>query len=102
MTVKKTLRFTIWGLAGYGGYTLWNRYGSRLGARSEINDHDNPGPSGRQVRERSELTVTEQAAGSDDPVAQATAILADSDERARLPRTADGVERRRSEDTVEP
>ena len=101
MTVKKTLRLTIWGLAGYGGYTLWNRYGSRLGARPE-SEGDNPGPSGRQVRERSELTVTEQAAGSDDPVAQATAILTDSDERSRLPRTADGVEHRRSEDTVEP
>jgi hypothetical protein len=35
----------------------------------------------------------------DNPVKQAKAILTESDERARTPRTADGIERRRSEDT---
>jgi hypothetical protein len=55
----------------------------------------------RRVYERS-LTVTERALGSDDPVAQATAILADSDARTDLSPDAAGIERRRSEDTVEP
>jgi hypothetical protein len=45
--------------------------------------------------------VSESAVGSDDPVAQATAILADSDDRSLLSRDAPGIERRRSEDTVE-
>ena len=56
----------------------------------------------RRVNERSELNVTELAAGSDDPVAQATAIIADSDERTELPRDAPGIERRQSQDTVDP
>jgi hypothetical protein len=101
-SVKKWLRLLILGLACFGAYTLWSRYGRRVGTSGNRADRDNPGPTGRQIRERSELTVTESAAGSDDPVAQATAILIDSDERARLPATADGVEHRRSEDTVEP
>jgi hypothetical protein len=100
--LKTTLKLTILGLAGYGGYTLWNQYFSHFGARLETNDRNEPGPSGRQIHGRSELTVAERAVGSDDPEAQATAILTDSDERSRLPRTADGVEHRRSEDTVEP
>ena len=45
--------------------------------------------------------MTESALGSDNPVAQATAILTESDERSRLPRTAEGVEPRRSNGTVE-
>jgi hypothetical protein len=56
----------------------------------------------RRVNDRSELNVTELAAGSDDPVAQATAIIADSDERTELPRDAPGVEHRQSQDTVDP
>ena len=95
--MKRTLRLTILGLAGYGGYKLWTRYGGGAAGNAA-----SPGPSGRRVQERSELTVTEWAVGSDDPVAQATAIITDSDERSQLPRTADGVEHRRSEDTVEP
>ena len=86
------------GLAGYGGYTLWKRYGARLTARGNGSgthaDH--------RIDGRSELTVTEWAVGSDDPVAQATAILADSDARTELPRETPGLEHRRSEDTVEP
>lgn len=100
MKVKSAFRLSIVGLAGYGGYTLWNRYGNQVRARFE--DRDGAAPSVRRVRERSHLTVEESVAGSDDPVAQATAILTDSDARARLPRTADGIEHRRSEDTVEP
>jgi hypothetical protein len=87
----------ILGLAAFGGYTLWNRYGERLQALA------NGGVTGsdRRVFARSELNVTEWAVGSDDPIAQATAILAESDERSELPRDTPGVERRKSEDTVE-
>ncbi len=45
--------------------------------------------------------MTESALSSDNPVAQATAILTESDERSRLPRTAEGVEPRRPNDTAE-
>src|SRR2546425_6303643 len=94
-------KLMILGLGAYGGYTLWNRYGG-LGARAAGTRRDAAPPPDRRVNERSELTVTELAAGSDDPVAQATAIIADSDERTELPRDAPGVERRRSQDTVDP
>jgi hypothetical protein len=99
--MRFTLKLTILGLAAYGAHTLWERYGTMLGVRSP-SGHDESTPSVRRIRERSELTVEEAAVGSDNPVAQAKAILTDSDERSLLPRTADGVERRRSEDTVEP
>jgi hypothetical protein len=101
MTVKAAFRLAILGLAGYGGYTLWNRYGSELASRVTSADQDGAGPSGRRIQGRSELTVEEWAAGSDDPIAQATAILTDSDERSSLPSTADGIEHRQSQDTVE-
>ena len=93
------LKLTILGLAGYGAYVLWERYGALPGLRSPSDGGDG---SSRRVNERSELTVEEVAAGSDNPVAQAKAILTESDERSRTPRTADGIERRRSEETVEP
>jgi hypothetical protein len=102
MTIKHTVKLAILGLAGYGGYTLRNRYDSHIRARNENRHRADSRPSDRRTRERSELTVTEWAAGSDDPVPQATAILTDSDERTRLPRTADGVEHRRSQDTLMP
>lgn len=57
-----------------------------------------------QVASRATLTAEEREAGSDDPTAQAEAILAESEERARereLAPTSAG-ERRRSEDTVDP
>ena len=49
------------------------------------------------------LLPEEEEAGSDDPVAQAAAILEDSDERefARDDPNAPGLEQRRSEDTVD-
>jgi hypothetical protein len=49
------------------------------------------------------LLPEEEEAGSDDPVAQAAAILEESDEREfeRDDPTGEGLERRRSEDTVE-
>jgi hypothetical protein len=53
----------------------------------------------RVERRAEELLPEEQAAGSDDAQAQATEILAESDERADAPRP---VERRTSEETVEP
>jgi hypothetical protein len=93
----RLLKLTILGLAGYGGYTLWNQYGARLTGHENGASHLD-----RRVRGRSELTVTEWAAGSDDPLAQAGAIIADSDARTELPRSTPGVEHRRSEDTVEP
>lgn len=56
------------------------------------------------VQTRAGLTAEEKAAGSDDPEAQAAAILLESDERAldreRSPTTIG--ERRTSEMTVEP
>jgi hypothetical protein len=92
--VKVIIRLAILALAGVGAYVLYKRFVAR--------DEQDDGPSLQRIRERSELTVEEWAAGSDDPVAQATAILTESDERAQLSRDADGIERRRSEDTVEP
>jgi hypothetical protein len=94
------LKLMILGLAAYGGYTLWNRYGSELLGRA--GPGDDARSTDRRVAERSELTVTELAVGSDDPRAQAAAIIADSDERTELSRDEPGVERRRSQDTVEP
>ena len=98
MKLKTTFRLTTAGLAGYGGYNLWARYRARVDARFT---RAGMGPSVRQIRERSELSVDERAVGSDDPIAQATALLIESDERGRMPRTADGIEHRRSQDTVE-
>src|SRR4051812_42501319 len=98
--MRIALKLTVLGLAGYGAYVLWEKYGTRLGLRSRGDDAG--GLSLRRINERSELTVEEAAAGSDNPVAQAKAILTESDERSRTPRTADGIERRRSEETVEP
>jgi hypothetical protein len=53
----------------------------------------------RVERRADGLLPEEQAAGSEDPQAQAAEILAESDDRADDPRP---VERRTSEDTVEP
>ena len=93
----RLLKLAVHGLAGYGGYTLWNKYGSLIAAGAS---RDNSGD--RRVQTRSELNMTEWAAGSGDPVAQAAAIIEDSDERSELPRDTPGVEHRRSEDTVDP
>jgi hypothetical protein len=90
----KLLKISFLALAGFGGYLLWSRFGARL--------RGNAAPDARRVAERSELNVTEQAVGSDDPVAQAGAIIAESDERSDLSRDAPGIEHRQSEDTVEP
>jgi hypothetical protein len=57
-----------------------------------------------RIKARAEaLTPEEEEAGSDDPVAQAAAILEESDEREFLRNdpTGQGIERRHSEDTVE-
>jgi hypothetical protein len=58
----------------------------------------------RLVASRAELLPEEKEAGSDDPTAQARAILEDSEARALDREAAPGtvVEHRRSEDTVEP
>jgi hypothetical protein len=57
-----------------------------------------------RVLERAELSDAERRAGSDDPVAQAQEILAESDERTadRDAAPTSIVEHRRSEDTVDP
>jgi hypothetical protein len=89
-------RIAIVGLTTYGGYTLWRRYGSRFGLGGGGSSALDP-----RISARAGLTASEAAVGSDDPVAQATAILADSDDRSLLSRDAPGVERRHSEDTVE-
>ena len=93
--MKALIRLTILALAGVGAYVLYKRFVAPDGGWDD-------GPSVQRIRERSELSVDEWAAGSDNPVAQATAILEESDERARMSPDADGIERRRSEDTVEP
>jgi hypothetical protein len=52
-----------------------------------------------RVRSRAELLPEERNAGSDDPRAQAEAVLADSDERTEVPNAApDTVLERRSSD----
>ena len=55
-----------------------------------------------RVQQRQELTAEEQQAGSDDPVAQARAILEDSEERTLDRDASPGtfLESRQSEDTV--
>lgn len=60
------------------------------------------GPDAGDVRARGELLPEEQAAGSDDPEAQAKAILEDSLLRTEVPGAAPSthLEHRRSEDTV--
>ena len=93
--MKFRVRIAIVVLAAAGAYALWRRVAGRA-------DRLDDGPSPRRIQERSELTVEEWAVGSDNPVKQAAAILAESDERALLSPDADGIERRRSEDTVEP
>jgi hypothetical protein len=92
------LKMAVVGFAAYGGYTLWNQYGDQL--KALVNSDSTP--ADRRVDSRSELNVSEWAAGSDDPVAQASAIIADSDARTELPRQTPGVERRTSQETVEP
>ena len=87
--MKTISRLEVFGLVALSGYILWRRY--NRGAAS----------TDPRVSARAGLTASEAAVGSDDPVAQATAILADSDDRALLTRDAPGIERRRSEDTVE-
>jgi hypothetical protein len=66
---------------------------------------ETPETGDKRVQDRAEaLLPEEQEAQSDDPVAQAGQILAESDARLadRKPAGAAPIERRRSEDTVEP
>ena len=95
--MRRTNKVGLVALAGYGAFTLWRRFGGTLRlAMGNKAPSDDP-----RVSARAELTVEEAAAGSDDPVAQAAAILADSDDRALTPRDAPGIEHRRSQDTGE-
>ena len=82
-------KLAVVGLLAVSGYAAWRLYTRRTG------------PSDPRISSRAGLTASETAVGSDDPVAQATAILADSDDRSVLTRDEPGIERRRSEDTVE-
>jgi hypothetical protein len=62
-------------------------------------------PDPQRVETRADdLLAEEQEVGSDDPLAQAEAILEDSDIRATGQAVPDGpaIEHRQSEDTVEP
>lgn len=61
-------------------------------------------PDPERVARRAELLDDERAAGSDDPDAQARAILEDSDERSedRSAAPSSIVEHRRSDETVDP
>lgn len=58
-------------------------------------------PDDRRTTERAELLPEEKASGSDDPTAQAEAVLDDSDRRQEDRNAAPGtvVEHRRSETT---
>jgi hypothetical protein len=73
-----------------------------------MTDPTNPTPAlddaDQHVQSRAELTAEEREAGSDDPVTQARVILEDSEERVAGRDAAPGsfVERRTSEETVEP
>jgi hypothetical protein len=62
------------------------------------------GDDGRTDERADHLLPEEATAGSDDPAAQAAAVLADSDERqaARDDGSAGDVERRTSTETTEP
>ena len=64
---------------------------------------ETPDPD-RIERRADDLLPEEVEAGTDDALAQAEAILADSDDRTagRLPPEAKPIEHRQSEDTVEP
>ena len=70
MTVKSSLRLTILGFAGYGGYTLWKSYGNRFRTRAEVKVHSGTDRSARRILERSELIVTGRPVGSDEPAAE--------------------------------
>lgn len=61
-------------------------------------------PDDERVRSRSELLPEELSVGSDDPSAQAAAVLADSDERAETPGAAPDtvLEERTSADATDP
>jgi hypothetical protein len=63
---------------------------------------DRPDPD--RVETRAELLPEEEQAGSDDPEAQAAAVLEDSEARTLDREAAPGsiVERRTSEETVDP
>jgi hypothetical protein len=87
--VRRSTKLVVILLTALGGYVVLRRFGRRGVATDP------------RVSARAGLTASESAVGSDDPVAQATAILADSDNRTLLSRDAPGIERRRSEDTVE-
>lgn len=65
---------------------------------------DTHDPDGDRVASRAELLPEEQTAGSDDPEAQAAAVLEESDERTQTrDAVADGrvVERRTSDEVTE-
>jgi len=66
-----------------------------------VNDTQQPSDDPR-VAGRAELLPEEKAVGSDDPMAQAEAIIEASDERTEDREAAPGThqEHRRSEDTV--
>jgi hypothetical protein len=64
----------------------------------------NERPDPQHVKRRAELLPEEEQVGSDDPVAQAEAVLEDSEARTLDREAAPGstVEHRTSEDTVDP
>ncbi|QGG95076.1 hypothetical protein [Actinomarinicola tropica] len=68
-----------------------------------MSDATTPDPSDEAVASRAELLPEEQAAGSDDPEAQAEAILTESEERAadRGAAPSTHLEERTSEEVTE-
>lgn len=74
--------------------------GSSVGYRTSMSD-----PDPERVQQRSEnLLPEERAAGTDDPQAQAAAILADSDAREDYRQTTPdlAIDHRQSKETVDP
>lgn len=65
--------------------------------------HATPDPDDERVERRAELLPEEEAAGSDDPAAQAREILSESDERvvSREDVARDDIEERTSDEVTD-
>ena len=83
-------------------HPAWAAAGFPGGAAGEVSGME-PQDEERVRRRAADLTPEERSAGSEDPEAQAEAVLADSDERTDVPGAAPDtvLERRTSEDAAD-
>ncbi len=83
-------------------HPAWAAAGFPGGAAGEVSGME-PQDEERVRRRAADLTPEERSAGSEDPAAQAEAVLADSDERTDVPGAAPDtvLERRTSEDAAD-